>query len=148
MKRTALLILLFCSLPELRAAQIGIYQHGTVVRMHMGDCVPAHHGFIVEMGGPTSMGQESCPEYTLVSNDVVFVVVGKSSNQIIPLAETIDFRLHKNELAVRVDDAKHETKFMIKEMIMRSDWDRLQQHISEQLRASEDREVVMKTRDK
>jgi len=94
------------------------------------------------------MGQESCPEYTLVSNDVVYVVVGKSSNQLIPLAETIDFRLHKNEIAVRIDDAKHETKFMIKEMIMRADWDHLQQHVNDKLRASDDYEGVIKTRDK
>ena len=149
MRRAALLILLFCGLPGLRAAQIGIYQHGTVVRMHMGDCVPGgHRGFMVTMGGPPSMGQESCPEYTLVSNDVVYVVVGKSSNQLIPLAETIDFRLHKNEIAVRIDDAKHETKFMIKEMVMRSDWDHLQQHVNDKLRASDDYEGVIKTRDK
>lgn len=65
--------------------------------------------------------------------------LGKSSNQLIPLAETIDFRFHlrKNELAVRVDDAKHEVKFTIKEMIVRSEWDRMQRHIDEQMRASE-----------
>jgi hypothetical protein len=138
MKRAGLLILLFCSLPGLLAAQIGIYQHGTVVRMHMGDCVLAHHGFMVAFGGPsTAAGQEFCPEYTLVSDGVVFVIVGKSSNQLIPLAETIDFRLNRNELAVRVDDAKRETRFTIKEMIVRSDWDRMQQHIDEQLRTAE-----------
>ena len=121
MKPTFSLLLLFCALPGLLTAQTGIYQHGTVVRMHMGDCILAHHGFMVAFGGPsTPMEQESCPEYTLVSDNVVFVIVGKSSNQLIPLAETIDFRLHKNELAVRVDDAKHETKFTIKEMMVRS----------------------------
>jgi len=142
MKRAVLLILLFCILPGLLAAQLGIYQHGTVVRMHVGDCILAHHGFMVAFGGPsTPTNQESCPEYTLVSNNVVFVIVGRSSNQLIPLAETIDFRLQKNELAVRIDDAKHETRFAIKEMIVRSDWDRMQRHVDEQLRASEDHET-------
>ena len=28
------------------AAPIGIYQHGTVVRMRMGDCMLVHRGFI------------------------------------------------------------------------------------------------------
>jgi hypothetical protein len=60
-----------------------------------------------------------------------------------PLAQTIEFRSHlrKNELAVRVDDAKHEVKFTIKEMIVRSEWDRMQRHVDEQLRASESREA-------
>jgi hypothetical protein len=148
MKPTFSQLLLFCALPGLLAAQTGIYQHGTVVRMHMGDCILAHHGFMVALGGPsTPMEQESCPEYTLVSDNVVFVIVGKSSNQLIPLAETIDFRLHKNELAVRVDDAKHETKFTIKEMMVRSEWERVQRHIDEKMRASEVHEAEMNTRD-
>ncbi|MGA9967905.1 MAG: hypothetical protein WBQ10_22100 [Terriglobales bacterium] len=148
MKPTFSLLLLFCALPGLLTAQTGIYQHGTVVRMHMGDCILAHHGFMVAFGGPsTPMEQESCPEYTLVSDNVVFVIVGKSSNQLIPLAETIDFRLHKNELAVRVDDAKHETKFTIKEMMVRSEWERVQRHIDEKMRASEVHEAEMKTQD-
>jgi hypothetical protein len=148
MKQTFLLLLLFCSLPGLLAEQTGIYQHGTVVRMHMGDCILTHHGFMVAFGGPsTPVEQGSCPEYTLVANNVVFVIVGKSSNHLIPLAETIDFRLQKNELAVRVDDAKHETKFTIKEMMVRSEWERVQRHIDEKMRASEVRETDMKTQD-
>ena len=142
MKKAFSLIFLVCSLPSLLAAQIGIYQHGTVVRMHMGDCILAHHGFIATFGGPAvPLIEEPCPEYTLVSDKVVFVIVGKSSNQLIPRAETIDFRLHKNELAVRVDDAKHETKFTIKEMMVRSEWERLQRHIEEQMRASAQHEA-------
>jgi hypothetical protein len=92
-------------------------------------------------GGPAALSQEGCPEYTLVSKDVVFVIVGKSSNQLIPLAEAIDFRFHKNELAVRVDDAKRETKFAIKEMIVRAEWDRLQRHIDVEMRAAEDHQA-------
>jgi len=152
MKKVLPLIFLCCSFQNLLAAQIGIYQHGTVVRMHMDDCILAHHGFMVAMSGsPTQVIQESCPEYTLVANDVVYVIVGKQSNQLIPLAETIDFRLHKNELAVRVDDAKHESKFTIREMVVRSEWERVQRHIEEKMRASEDHEaesaIAMKTRE-
>jgi hypothetical protein len=148
MKCALSLVFLFCSLPNLLAAQIGIYQHGSVVRMHMGDCILAPRGFMMAFGGPAGpASQESCPEYTLISNTVVFVIVGKSSTQLIPLTETIDFRLQKNELVVREDDAKHETKFTIKEMFVRSDWDRIQRHIDEQIRASDDHETSIKTRD-
>jgi hypothetical protein len=147
MKRAFSLIFAFCTLPALLAAQIGVYQHGTVVRMHMGECIPAGHGFMVAFGGPsTPIGPEACPEYTLVSDSVVFVIVGKLSNSLIPLAQTIDFRFHKNELAVRVDDAKHETKFALKEMMIRSEWDRVQRHIEEKMRASEDHEPEVRSR--
>ena len=150
MRHTWCLILLFCNLQVAQAEHLGIYQHGTVVRMRMGDCAFVHHGFMAAMGGPAQMAAEVCPEYTLVSDKVVFVIVGKSSNQLIPLADVIDFRFHNSELAVRVDDAKHESKFNIKEMILRSEWDLVQKHIEEQLSAaprSTDSSLATRTRD-
>ena len=143
MKKIVLLSFILSSLPLAMAGDIGMYQHGSVVRMHMGDCMLAHHGFMVAFGGASSMPepQDACPEYTLVTPNVVYVIVGKSSNQLIPLAEVIDFRLQKNELAVRVDDAKKESKFVIKEMIVRSEWERIQRHIDQQMRAPEVREA-------
>src|SRR5579863_8796687 len=143
MKQILSLTLLLCSFPALSAGQIGIYRQGSVVKMHMGDCMLTHHGFMVAFGGPQiPEPQGACPEYTLVSDDVVFLIVGKSSNQLIPLAESIDFRLQKNELAVRIDDAKHETRFAIKEMVVRREWDRLQRHIDQQMRASEEQPPI------
>ncbi len=134
MKATVVLIALFCSVQVVVAKDIGMYQHGNVVRMRMGDCAGSHRGFMATMSGPSAlMVAEKCPEYTLVSDKVVYVIVGKSSGQLIPLADVIDFRLHHNELAVRVDDAKHESKFAIKEMILRSEWDLVQRHIADQL---------------
>jgi len=127
-------LLVLCSVTAARAGHFGIYQHGTVVRMHMGDCLPAGHGFMVAFGGPAApAGSEMCPEYTLVSEKVVYIIVGKSSDQLVPLADVIDFRLRNSELLVRVDDAPHESKFRIKEMILRSDWDSIQKHIADQL---------------
>jgi hypothetical protein len=115
-------------------ARAGTYQHGTVVRMRMGECLPSHHGFMQAFGQPQSqMGEEVCPEYTLVSDKVVYVIVGRSANQLVPLADVIDFRLHNNEMAVRLDDAKRESKFAIKEMVLRSEWDMVQRHIADQL---------------
>jgi hypothetical protein len=116
------------------AAPLGIYQHGTVVRMRMGDCALTHRGFMTTFGPPQAATDEgTCPEYVLVTDKVVFVIVGKSSNQLVPLAEVIDFRIQNKELAVRVDDARHESKFAIKEMSLRSEWDLIQKHIEDQL---------------
>jgi hypothetical protein len=116
------------------AASAGVYQHGTVVRMHMGQCMVEHRSFMLAMSGPGPQNTvEACPEYTLVSEKVVYVIVGRSSNQLVPLADEIDFRLQNTEVAVRVDDAKHESKFGIKEMILRSEWDLVQKHIADQL---------------
>jgi hypothetical protein len=137
MKFTLLLALawIVAGISVASAAPIGIYQHGTVVRMRMGDCMLTHRGFMNQFGPPQAAAvDESCPEYTLVADKVVFVIVGKSSNQLVPLAEVIDFRFQNKELAVRVDDARKESKFAIKEMALRSEWELLQKHIEDRLK--------------
>jgi hypothetical protein len=137
MKFTLRLALVLTSISVALAAPLGIYQHGTVIRMHMGDCAPTHRGFMTTFGPPQASGDEGgCPEYVLMTDKVVFVIVGKSSNQLVPLAEVIDFRFQNKELAVRVDDARHESKFAIKEMTLRSEWERIQRHIEGQLNES------------
>jgi hypothetical protein len=134
MRYTLLLTLLLSSVSVAFAAPIGIYQHGTVVRMRMGDCMLMHRGFMNQFGPPqAAMIEEGCPEYTLVADKVVFLIVGKSSNQLVPLAEVIDFRFQNKEMTVRVDDARKESKFTIKEMTLRSEWDRIQKHIEDRL---------------
>ena len=137
MKSLLLLFLVWSSVSAAWAAPLGIYQHGTVIRMRMGDCALMHRGFITTFGPPqAAVDQGTCPEYVLVTSKVVYVIVGKSSNQLVPLAEVIDFRFQNQELAVRVDDARHESKFAIKEMALRSEWDMLQKHIEEELNDS------------
>jgi hypothetical protein len=142
----SLVTVVFCT----TIATAGVYQHGTVVRMRMGECLPAHHGFMVAFGGQATQSPvEVCPEYTLISEKVVFVIVGKSSNQLVPLADVIDFRLRNSELAVRIDDARHESRFSIKEMILRSEWDYVQKHITEQMsmiREGEENRGALQTR--
>jgi hypothetical protein len=134
MKTTFRVALVLCSLALAWAAPLGIYQHGTVVRMRMGDCMLTHGGFLKTFGPPqAAVAEATCPEYTLVTDKVVFIIVGKSSHQLVPLAEVIDFRFQNNELAVRVNDARRESKFAIKEMILRSQWDLIQKHIEDQL---------------
>jgi hypothetical protein len=102
--------------------------------MRMGDCLLAHKGFMTQFGPPQPVVDEgACPEYTLVTDKVVFIIVGKSSNQLVPLAEIVDFRFQNKELAVRVDDARKESKFAIKEMTLRSQWDLIQKHLEDEL---------------
>lgn len=107
------------------AQQIGIYQHGTIVKMHMGECLP-DHGFIGAFSGNSRpQATEVCPEYTLVGDKVVYVIVGKPSKEVLPLAQEVNFRIRKNELGVRVDDANRETRFLVREMMLRDEWDRM-----------------------
>jgi hypothetical protein len=54
------------------------------------------------------------------------VINGKSSDQLIPLAEITRFRLQKNEMLIRIDDASKESHFRIKAMLLRPEWDRNQ----------------------
>ena len=105
-------------------AQAQRFQVGTVTRMQSKDCTIVHSGFVTALGAVPQRTEEICPEYTLVSDKVVYVVVGKRSSQFMPLAELVYFHLAKNELLVRVDDEKKESRFSIKEMQLRSDWER------------------------
>jgi hypothetical protein len=42
------------------------------------------------------------------------------------LAEITRFRLQKNEMLIRIDDAAKESHFHIKSMVLRPEWDRNQ----------------------
>jgi hypothetical protein len=66
----------------------------------------------------------------------VFIIVGKSSKEFVPLAEVVDFRFQKNELSIRIDDELKESRFVIKEMNLRSQWELIQQHIQEEIKNS------------
>ena len=106
---------------------IGIYHHGTIVRMHVGDCLPDPGILGALSGNSRPQATEVCPEYTLMSDKVVYVIEGKPSKDVLPLAQEIEFRIRKNEVAVRVDDDPHEIRFLVREMILRADWDRIPQ---------------------
>lgn len=125
MKRT-----LFCifalAFPACLAAQT-THQQGTIVRMRMNDCLGPQHAFMAVMaGGGKAEAAELCPEYVLVGDKVVFVISGKSSEQLMPLAETTSFRLQKNEMLIRIEDAPKESHFHIKAMVLRPEWERNQ----------------------
>lgn len=127
MKRIFLLMVLCCSAPVLLTAQPNGNDQGTIVRMRMTDCMPADHGFMVAMSGGAkfdSGGQ--CPEYVMLTDKVVYVISGKTSDQLLPLAEDTKFRLQKNEMLIRIDDAQKEGHFRIKAMMMRMEWEHSQ----------------------
>lgn len=66
----------------------------------------------------------------------MYVVVGRSSSQFVPLAEVTKFHFQKKELLIRMDDANRDSLFMVKEMTLRADWDRQQLLDEEMLRAA------------
>ncbi len=129
MKRLLWLCALACLLPTTLFSQDGVYQHGMVIRMRMADCPGPQRGVMAMLAGNNIAPQdvEQCPVYTLVTDQIVYVISGKESGQIIPLAERTDFRLKRNELLIRVDDARRETHFVVKEMSLRLEWERSQQ---------------------
>jgi hypothetical protein len=151
MKSALLLALVWTNAALAWAAPPASYQRGTVVRMRMGDCMLVHKAFLTTFGPPQAAPSEGdCPEYTLLTDKVVYVIVGKSSNDLVPLAEVVDFRFQKKELVVRVDDARRESKFAIKEMTLRSDWELIQKHIEDRLNDSShppvDTSLALRTR--
>lgn len=128
MKRSLLLIVLLCVLPISLAAENRSRQQGTIVRMRITDCMGSQHPLIDALsgGGRVTTG-ELCPEYVLVTDRVVYVIIGRSSDQLVPLAETTIFHFQHNEVLIRVDDARRESHFHVKEMVLRPEWDRNQQ---------------------
>ncbi len=93
--------------------------------MRMTECLGPQHGFMNAMSGPAAVQTATlCPEYVLVADKVVYVITGKSSDQLIPLAETTYFHLQRNELLIRIDDSMKESHFRIKAMVLRPEWDR------------------------
>jgi hypothetical protein len=126
MKRTLLLTVMLCSLAALLSAENRNHQQGTIVRMRMTDCIAPQHAFMNAMSGVQATMAESCPEYVLVTDSVVYVIIGKSSNQLIPLAESTPFHFQNNEVLIRVDDARKESRFHVKEMLLRPEWERNQ----------------------
>lgn len=95
--------------------------------MRMTDCLETQHSFMAAMSGAPRVDTGlQCPEYVLVSDNVVYVISGKTSDQLLPLAEITRFRFQKNEMLIRVDDAPKECRFRIKAMLMRPEWERAQ----------------------
>ena len=125
MKRAIFCIVLI--FPAFLSAQTHSLQTGTIIRMRMTTCLGAQHGFMAAMSGGANMEPALlCPEYVLVADKVVYVISSKGSEQLIPLAEVTRFRLQKDEMLIRIDDAAKMSHFRIKSMVLRPEWDRNQ----------------------
>lgn len=83
------------------------------------------------------MGPVSCPEYTIVGDKVVYVVVGRHAEEFMPLAENMDFLIRKNELVLFSEDEKARSRFTIQQMTLRGDWEREEARREAEARAME-----------
>jgi hypothetical protein len=129
MKRSLLffyLCVFLCSTAALLQAQAHWSFKGTVVKMRMTECTVK--SFMAAMSGTATQPASSCPEYTVVSDKVVYVVRGHHAEDFIPLAENMDFLVRKNELILFSDDEKTKSHFVIQQMTLRADWEREQAH--------------------
>ena len=123
MKRMALLFVMVLSAATFLQAQGHWSFKGTVIKMRMTDCA-MQRGFMATMSGVSAPAGIMCPEFTVMSDKVVYVVVGRSGEEFIPLAEDMEFLIRKNELVIFSDDEKTKTHFAIQQMTLRADWDR------------------------
>jgi hypothetical protein len=123
MKRIALLFIVVFGVAALLQAQGHWSFKGTVIKMRMTDCT-AQHSFMAAMSGTPAQALGNCPEYTVMSDKVVYVVVGRRAEEFIPLAENMEFLIRKNELVIFSDDEKAKSHFVIQQMTLRADWDR------------------------
>lgn len=126
MKRVSLLFIFVMCAAALVQAQGNWSFKGTVIKMRMADCA-AQHSFMVAMSGVQVPTAATCPEYTVMSDKVVYVVVGRHTDEFIPLAENMEFQIRKNELIILADDEKTKSRFTIQQMTLRAEWDRAQE---------------------
>lgn len=123
MKRWSLLCVLLMSMAAFGQGPGKWAFTGTVIRMKMGACTRPH-GFSIILGSPTPGVISSCPEYTIKSDKVVYVVVGTRQDAFMPLAEDMKFLVRRNELITISQDEKNKSRFTIEEMTQRAIWDR------------------------
>lgn len=122
MKRIALLFIFAFSAAAGVQAQTNWSFKGTVIKMRTTDCVNPR-GFMAAMSGANVAGG-TCPEYTVMSDKVVYIVVGRRSEEFIPLAEGKQFLVRNNKLVIFSDDEKNKSFFAIQQMTLRADWER------------------------
>lgn len=126
MKRIAWLWVFLLGAAVVMQAQNKWAFKGTVIKMRMAECA-AQHSFMAVMSGVPAPAGLTCPEYTVMSDKVVYVVVGRRLEEFMPLAENLEFLIRKNELIIFSDDEKTKSHFVIQQMMLRADWDREEQ---------------------
>lgn len=127
MKRiTLLFVLVLCAAGASQAESRWSFK-GTVIKMRMTSCI-MQTGFKAAMAG-LPMVVATCPEYTVMSSKVVYKVVGRRTEEFIPLAEDMDFLIRKNEMVTISNDEKVKSRFIIQQMTLRADWEREQERL-------------------
>ncbi len=128
MKRCFLLATFLCAVQISFAADNHVREQGTIVRMRITGCISSQHAVMDTLSGTGRMrSQQLCPEYVLVTDKLVYVIIGKASGQLLPLAQITRFYVQNNEVVVRVGDSHRETHFRLKEMMMREKWERMRE---------------------
>jgi hypothetical protein len=125
MKRITLLFVFILGAAAFMQAQNRWTFKGTVIGMRMTGCV-LQGGFKASFEA-IPMSGVSCPEYTVMSTKVVYVIVGRRTEAFIPLAEDMDFVVRNNEIVIFSNDEKARSRFVIQQMMLRADWDREQE---------------------
>lgn len=121
MKRIpVLLILALCAAATMRGEDQWSFK-GTVIKMEMGNC--AITGFKAAMAG-RPVAVTPCPEYTVMTPNVVYVMQGRNSEAFMPLAQDLEFRVVKNEVLIH---QQSKSRFAIQSMMLRGEWEREQQ---------------------
>ncbi len=136
MKRIVWLFVFGFSVAAGLQAQASWSFKGTVIKMRTTDCI-APRGFMASMSGGVAATAATCPEYTVMSDKVVYVVVGRRSEEFIPLAEDKEFLIRNNQLVIFSEDEKTKSRFAIQQMTLRADWDREEQRKELQARMME-----------
>ena len=93
-----------------------------IIKMEMSECSLPHR-FISSMSGTLIIDTVPCAEYTIISDKVVYVVIGRHAEQSLSLGADMFFREENKELVVFSDDEKSRVRFPIKQMVLRSDWE-------------------------
>jgi len=128
MKRCFLLATFLCAVQISFAANNHVREQGTIVRMRITGCIGSQHAVMDTLSGTGRIrSQQLCPEYVLVADKVVYVIIGRDSGQLLPLAQITRFYVQNNEVVVRVGDSHRETHFRVREMMMREKWERLRE---------------------
>lgn len=94
----------------------------TVVSMTMSECTISHR-LISNLSGTPIIATVPCAEYTVLSDKVAYVLVGRHTEQSLSLGSDMFFREENKELVVFSDDEKSRVRFPIKHMMLRSDWE-------------------------
>ena len=93
-----------------------------VVNMQMTECTFPHR-FVSSLSGTLVIATVPCAEYTVLGDKVVYVIVGRHTEQSLSLGQDLFFREDNKELVVFSDDEKSRARFPIKQMVLRPEWE-------------------------